>query len=144
MIKSQELMSNPVPAGVGSVTGTGAALPGHAGGAAQGGSGPHDSSPKPVFPPPHFLGCTARCPRQLLTLHGAVLQQLLHDLLLLQAQNRVAPGGTGSGTPGPALPTAGDAAELLQHPEVVPVEMPLPAGSTWGFPSRIPKLAFPR
>lgn len=89
------------------------------------------------------------CPRRLPTLHGAILQQLLHDLLLLQAQS-LGGTGAGTGTPGTALPTPwGCRQRPFRHPRVGVVEMPNGGAAPLGapqrvFPSFISKFGLPR
>lgn len=59
----------------------------------------------------------------------------------------MAPSASGAGTPSPALPPPGDAAELLQPPRAMwrcRAEEPLPAGSALGFSQPRSQPRFPR
>ena len=86
------------------------------------------------------------CPRWLPTLHRAVLQQLLHDLLLLQAQSWVVPGPGPTSLPSPPPGDAGRGC-FGTHGWVLRrcwVEERFPWGLRSGFfLASFPNLAFP-
>ena len=88
------------------------------------------------------MGCPCRLP----TLHRAVLQQLLHDLLLLQAQSRVVPGPGPTSLPSPPPGDAGRG-RFGTHRWVLRrcwVEEQFPWGLRSGFfLASFPNLAFP-